>query len=357
MAMKIEAMKADMKVFDGEGGGYYAWSPSELPFLSKFQLGGGKLVLHPLGFAFPHFSDSSKLGYILEGNCTIGLVAPGSSEETVVVIKKGDVLPLQRGTVSWWFNNGDTDTTVLFLGETTRAQVPGEVSYFFMTGMQGILRGFQSDSVKKIFDLDHKEVEDILTSQQGVVIVKLRKGIQFPNPSPPTGKVYAPIGTPEADVVVKGGGIINSLTEMDFPVLVGMGISARFLRLEGKAMLSPSYVVDGSVQAIYVAKGGGQIRVVANEGKPSFDGDVVEGELLIVPQFFVVSMTADEGGMEIFSAITSSKPIFEQLAGNLSVWKALSPAVLQSALNISPELEELFKSKNARSLTIIPPRC
>ncbi|KVH93490.1 glycinin G3-like [Cynara cardunculus var. scolymus] len=355
--MNLVAEKADQTVYEGEGGAYYTWTPSKSPLLSECKLGAGKLILHPLGFAFPHSFDSSKIAYVLQGSCTVGLVASNSSEETVVVIKKGDAIPLPRGEISWWFNGGNTDLTLIFLCETAKAQVAGEMGYFFLGGAQGMLRGFQSDIVAKVFDLNNKEAEDLISSQPGSLIVKLRKGTEFPNPSEHVKeKVYAAIDTLGADVVVEGGGIINSLTEKEFPVLVGMNLSARFVRLEGKAMLAPSYVADGTGQVIYVAKGSGRIRVVGNEGKPSFDGDVKEGELMVLPQFLAASVIADEGGMELFSVINSSKPTFEQLAGNMSVWKKLSSVVLQSTLNINPELEELFKSKNTKSLMIIPPR-
>ncbi|KAI3788942.1 hypothetical protein L2E82_01725 [Cichorium intybus] len=357
MEMKLGAQAADQTVYEGEGGGYYSWSTSESPLLKESMLGAGKLLLHPLGFALPHYADSSKIGYVLQGTCTVGLVAPHSSEEKVAVIKKGDVIPLPRGVVSWWFNGGETDLTIVFMGETTKAQVPGEFTYFFMAGLLGILRGFQSDFVANIFGLSNKDAEDIATSQPGVVIVKLKNGIEFPNPSEYVKeKLYAAIDTPTADVVVKGGGIVNSLTEKDFPMLAGMGLSARFIRLQGKAMLAPSYVADGSVQIIYVAKGSGRIRVVGADGNPSFDGEVGEGELMVVPQFFAVTVIADEGGMELFSIINTSMPVFEQLAGKDSVWKAISPVVLQSALNISSQLEHLFRSKNTKTLMIIPPR-
>nr|GEW22482.1 11-S seed storage protein, plant [Tanacetum cinerariifolium] len=336
MSTKLVAKKEDVTVYEGEGGRYYSWSPSKNRLLEELKVAAGKLHLHPLGIALPHFSDSSKLAYVLQGKCTVGLVTLNSSQEVVVVIKKGDIPPLLRGVISWWFNDGDTDTTIIFLGETTIAQVPGEMSYFFCEGILGILNGFQSDFVEKIFDLDNNQVKDILTSQQGTVIVKLKNGTIFPNPSVPHGKVYAPIDTTSADVVVKCDGIINSLTEKDFSVLVEMGLSARF--------------------AFYVAKGSGQIRVVGNEGKPIFDGEVEEGELMIVPRFSAASVIASEGGIELFVALTSSKPIFQQLAGNDSVWKALPNVVLRSALNISPELEELFKMKNENILAIIPPR-
>ncbi|KAL4588469.1 hypothetical protein LXL04_001360 [Taraxacum kok-saghyz] len=153
----------------GVGGAYHAWSPSKSPLLSEFNLGAALVLLHPLAFVLPHFFDSSKFAYILQGTCTIGLVTPNSLEEIVVVIKKGDVLPFPRGggVASWWFNNGDTNITALFLGETTKSQVPGELGFFFLAGVQGILHGLQSDLVAKIYNLDINEAEKIVGNQRG----------------------------------------------------------------------------------------------------------------------------------------------------------------------------------------------
>lgn len=54
-------------IFEGAGGSYATWSGADLPLLTDAKLGGGKLVLKPLGLALPHYSDSSKVGYVLEG--------------------------------------------------------------------------------------------------------------------------------------------------------------------------------------------------------------------------------------------------------------------------------------------------
>nr|POE45888.1 hypothetical protein CFP56_40925 [Quercus suber] len=59
--------KFAQKVFEGEGGAYYSWSSSEFPILGEDKVGAGKLVLHPRGFALPHYADSSKVGYVLGG--------------------------------------------------------------------------------------------------------------------------------------------------------------------------------------------------------------------------------------------------------------------------------------------------
>lgn len=36
----------------------------------------------------------------------------------MLLVKKGDVIPVPLGAVSWWFNGGDLETIIVFLGET-----------------------------------------------------------------------------------------------------------------------------------------------------------------------------------------------------------------------------------------------
>ena len=47
--------------------------------------------------------------------------------------------------------------------------------------------------------------------------------------------------------------------------------------------------------------------------------------------------------------------IFTHLAGSSSVWKALSPSVLQAAFNVDPEVEQLFRSKRTADAIFFPP--
>ena len=60
--------KLAQKLFEGEGGSYYSWSSSRFPMLGEQKVGAGKLVLPPRGFALPHYADSSKIGYVLQGS-------------------------------------------------------------------------------------------------------------------------------------------------------------------------------------------------------------------------------------------------------------------------------------------------
>lgn len=59
--------KADQTAFEGDSGGYYVWSNEKTPLLSDYKLGAGKLLLHPLGFAIPHYADANKIGFVVEG--------------------------------------------------------------------------------------------------------------------------------------------------------------------------------------------------------------------------------------------------------------------------------------------------
>ncbi|CDY35927.1 BnaA05g30230D [Brassica napus] len=48
-------------------------------------------------------------------------------------------------------------------------------------------------------------------------------------------------------------------------------------------------------------------------------------------------------------------PIFTHLAGRTSVWKALSPEVLQDGFKVDPEVEQLFRSKRTSDAIFFPP--
>ncbi|MFS7919606.1 putative rmlC-like cupin domain superfamily, rmlC-like jelly roll protein [Helianthus anomalus] len=70
METKMVVEKADLTAFEGDSGGYYIWSNAKTPLLSELKLAAGKLLLHPLGFALPHYADSNKIGFVLEGTFT-----------------------------------------------------------------------------------------------------------------------------------------------------------------------------------------------------------------------------------------------------------------------------------------------
>ncbi|KAM7474613.1 hypothetical protein LguiB_021856 [Lonicera macranthoides] len=358
MELNLEPQMVDQTLFEGEGGGYYSWSSAKSPFLSEAKIGAGKLVLQPGGFALPHYSDSHKIGYVIQGVCTVGMVAPNSSEETVLVIKKGDAIPVPLGIISWWFNGGDSETEIIFLGDTSKAHIPGQFTYFFVAGVLSTLGAFSTEFVSKAFNFTEEESQTLTKSQTGILIVKLDQGIEIP---PPTKhfqeKYFAKIDEFfQEKYFTKINGDSNTLTESNFGLLGKLGLSANYVKLGSEEMLGPVYTTDSSVQMVYVAKGTGRVQITGASGKIELNSEVKEGELFLVPKFFVFAQIAGENGMECVSVVTSSKPEFELLAGKESVWNSFSPLVLQTTLGITSGFEELFKSNNENSTVVTPPK-
>ncbi|WJX45940.1 hypothetical protein P8452_32785 [Trifolium repens] len=343
------------QVYGGNGGSYHAWSPSELPMLREGNIGAAKLALEKNGFAIPRYSDSSKVAYVLQGSGVAGIVLP-ESEEKVVAIKTGDALALPFGVVTWWYNKDDTELVVLFLGDTSKAHKAGEFTDFFLTGSNGIFTGFSTEFVGRAWDLDENNVKTLVGKQSGKGIVKLEGNITLPQPKEEHKKGMA-LNCLEAplDVDIKNGGRVVVLNTKNLPLVGDVGLGADLVRLDGKAMCSPGFSCDSALQVTYIVRGSGRVQVVGVDGKRVLETTLKAGNLFIVPRFFVVSKIANDEGMEWFSIITTPNPIFTHMAGSSSVWKALSPTVLQAAFNVDADVEKLFRSKRTADAIFFPP--
>lgn len=354
MAIDLSPQLAN-KIYGGDGGAYYAWSPSELPMLREGNIGAAKLALEKNGFALPRYSDSSKVAYVLQGSGVAGIVLP-ESEEKVVAIKKGDAIALPFGVVTWWFNKEDTELVVLFLGDTSKAHKSGEFTDFFLTGSNGIFTGFSTEFVSRAWDLEENVVKTLVGKQSGQGIVKLKDGFKLPEPKKEHREGLA-LNCEEAplDVDIKDGGRVVVLNTKNLPLVGEVGLGADLVRLDGSAMCSPGFSCDSALQVTYIVRGSGRVQVVGVDGKRVLETTVTGGNLFIVPRFYVVSKIADPVGLEWFSIITTPNPIFTHLAGRTSVWKALSPEVLEASFNVESDVEKQFRSKRTTSEIFFPP--
>ncbi|EEF33109.1 nutrient reservoir, putative [Ricinus communis] len=327
-------------LFDGEGGSYKAWSSSDL---ATAKVGGGELVLKPRGFALPHYADSSKFG--TEG--IVGMVLPNTSKEVVLRLKKGDVIPVPLGGSSWWYNNGDSDFVIVFLGETSKAFVPGEFTYFLLSGTVGLVGGFSSEFTRQAYNLNEKEANKLAKSQTGMLIIKLEEGIRMPNPHDKDflDKLLYNIDAAPADLEVPRAGVFKTLTAAKLQCLEQVGLSVSLVKLSANAMYSPTCTANGSIDLFMLLKEVAKYRWLAS----------MAGQLFLVPRFFTVAEIAGSEGMKLLSMTNSTWPVIEEFATEKSVWNAMSPIVAQVALNVTPEFEELFKSNINKSSIIIPP--
>lgn len=211
------------------------------------------------------------------------MILPNTSKEVILNLKKGDVIPVPLAAISWWYNNGDSKLMIIFLGETNKAITPGEFTYFFLSGTQGILGGFSNEFTSKAFDMNKDEAKRLVKSQSGVLIIKLEANKTMPSNNP------------------------NDQDRTKDMICNIDGLSAKHLKLEANAMSSIMYNADGSVQVMYVVSGDGWIQIVGSSGMNVLDSEVKAGQLILVPKFFVIALSAGGDGLECFSLITSSR--------------------------------------------------
>ncbi|CAL4995222.1 unnamed protein product [Urochloa decumbens] len=357
MSMDLSPKKPS-KAYGGDGGAYYDWSPADLPMLGAASIGGAKLCLAAGGLSLPSYSDSAKVAYVLQGKGTCGVVLPEATKEKVIPVKEGDALALPFGVVTWWHNAHAAagDLVVLFLGDTSKGHKSGQFTNFQLTGATGIFTGFSTEFVGRAWDLPQDAAAKLVSTQPGSGIVKVRDGHKMPESCEKDreGMVLNCLEAP-LDVDIKGGGRVVVLNTGNLPLVKEVGLGADLVRIDAHSMCSPGFSCDSAYQVTYIVRGSGRVQVVGIDGTRVLETRAEGGCLFIVPRFFVVSKIADETGMEWFSIITTPNPIFSHLAGRTSVWKAISPEVLETSFNTSPEMEKLFRSKRLDSEIFFAP--
>ncbi|XP_054805474.1 13S globulin basic chain-like [Prosopis cineraria] len=105
---------------------------------------------------------------------------------------------------------------------------------------------------------------------------------------------------------------------------------------------------------IYGTEGSSWIQVVAENGVKVFDGEVRKGQILIVPQHFVVVKKAGGEGFGWIAVKTNDNPMMNALAGELSLIRSMPEAVLMHSYLLSRE--QVKELKKRRELTLLSPR-
>ncbi|KAG5626799.1 hypothetical protein H5410_012017 [Solanum commersonii] len=284
------------------------------------------------------------------GECIVGLISSEDSKEEVVKLQKGDTLPVTMKEVSWWYNDGHSKLEIIFLGEYDDEYTPGEYCGFFLTRFTGILNGFSNEIIAKSFHMTKPEIKNLIKDQSSSnIIIKIKEDTKMPHPCNKNAEhklVFNLDSAKHCTVEVKNGGILSTVTCRNLPLLRYIGLSANRVVLEGGALFGPIFTADLSVQLSYVTKGSGHVQIMGPLCKVVLDTKVEEGELFFVPKFFPFVVEADEGGLEFFSVITSSKWEKVNLGSNISV---------EASLNMTSDLTESFKSKIAKDAVIAPP--
>ncbi|KAL8048192.1 hypothetical protein ABFX02_07G049000 [Erythranthe guttata] len=311
--------------------------------------------------------------------------------------KQGDVLALPAGFTLWLYNNGDEQLVTVALLDTGNEanQLDQTFRNFFLAGTpqygqqtsfrregaeeeqagrkNNIFYGFEEELLAEVFDVDRETAAKLKgqDDRRGQIVRAEKFNIVLPEAEEEeerrergapwsaangleeticSAKLRENLDQPSrADVYNPRGGRISSLNSQKLPILSWLRLSAEKGTLYRNAIMAPHWNVNAH-SVIYITRGNGRFQVVGHTGKSVFDGKVREGQLIIVPQNFVVIKKAgDEEGLEWISFKTNDNAVTSQLAGRLSAIRAMPEEVLMNSYGISRQDAKNLKYKREES--------
>ncbi|KAL6519906.1 hypothetical protein OROMI_032800 [Orobanche minor] len=356
--------------------------------------------IQPRGLLLPHYNSAPQLLYVVQGRGIQGTVIPGCAEtyesgiqagsgqgrrfmdrhQKVRQFRQGDVIALPAGLTLWFYNSGDEPLVTVALLDTGNEanQLDLQFRNFFLAGSprgrtrshpgrrergeeeeaqrNNIFYGIDEELLAEVFSVDIETARKLRGrgDQRGQIVKADRFSIVLPEEEEEemrereqysangleetlcTTKLKVNLDAPtEADTYNPRGGRISTLNSQKLPILRWLRLSAEKGVLYRKAILAPHWNVNAH-SIIYVTRGSGRFQVVGYAGKSVFDGEVREGQMIVVPQNYVVLKKASEDeGLEWISFKTNDNAVTSQLAGRLSALRGMPEEVLMNAYGIS----------------------
>nr|BAA19059.1 glycinin [Glycine max] len=146
-----------------------------------------------------------------------------------------------------------------------------------------------------------------------------------------TMKLHENIARPSrADFYNPKAGRISTLNSLTLPALRQFGLSAQYVVLYRNGIYSPHWNLNAN-SVIYVTRGKGRVRVVNCQGNAVFDGELRRGQLLVVPQNFVVAEQGGEQGLEYVVFKTHHNAVSSYIK---DVFRAIPSEVLSNSYNL-----------------------
>ncbi|KAJ3687053.1 hypothetical protein LUZ61_016217 [Rhynchospora tenuis] len=287
------------------------------------------VILEPRGLLLP-YNNAPSLMYIVQGRGFIGTVFPGCPEtfqpfqqqsekeqfpmgseswrqqrtrdehQRVHRFKQGDIIALPAGVTYWCYNEGDVamvSVQVYDASNTANQLVPWE-------------RGLQMLMTTRGQEMQQQEFEEAMQGWQ-----------QY---SQSTGAQY---------------NITNGLDEMFCTIKIRSNIDR------------PSHA------DYFNQRGSRRVQVVNHRGQAVFDGQLRQGQILLITQNFAVLKKASEREMfHWVSFVTNSNHLGSQIAGKSSVFQGMPFQVLMHSYRLSLEQARVLKFGRQDETIVFSPR-
>ncbi|XP_047312687.1 11S globulin seed storage protein 1-like [Impatiens glandulifera] len=311
--------------------------------------------------------------------------------------RKGDIVAFQAGVAHWVHNDGNEDLELMVVHDTSNAdnQLDQNLRRFFLAGSPqeterrqekygsdheeifsgNLFQGFETEVLAESFNVDLETAARLQGQDDNRgFIVRVGKEFEMQRPSRfeeerrersirnnggfeetiCTMRIRENLDDPDrADQYTAKGGRISTLNSNNLPILKQIQLSAERGVLYENAMVAPQWSVNAH-SIIYILRGSGHIQVVGHSNRAVFNGEVRQGQLLVVPQNFAEVKQAGSQGLEWVSFKTNDKAVSSPLAGRTSVIRAMPEEVVMSAFRLSRD--EARRLKNNRQEVRIFPR-
>ncbi|KAI3881909.1 hypothetical protein MKX03_021278 [Papaver bracteatum] len=343
----------------------------------------------PRGPHLPFFVNAPRLVYIVQGRGMSGALIPGCPEtfhsirQSVQLrgrgqqqgdVQQGDILALPAGVTNWLYNEGETLIAVSLHDTSSNAnQLDRNLRRFQLAGSQqtqissyqqrqqqrqvqlrgqqdipenNIFNGFNVETLAEAFGVSTETARRLQgQDDQRGNIVFIDGGLQAIRPQQgeeeeqqeqryrTTNGLEETICT---DIYSEKAGRITTLNSQKLPILNYLQMSAERGVIYHNALLAPHWNLNAH-SVIYVTRGSCRCQIVGNQGRQVFNGQLNQGQMLVVPQNFAVVKQAGNEGFEWVSFKPNDNAMTSPLVGKTSVLGAMPVDVLMNAYQISRE--------------------
>ncbi|XP_058770848.1 legumin J-like [Vicia villosa] len=164
-----------------------------------------------------------------------------------------------------------------------------------------------------------------------------------------TAKIRENIARPSrADLYNPRAGRISTVNSLTLPILRNLRLSAEYVLLYRNGIYAPHWNINAN-SLLYVIRGQGRVRIVNSQGNAVFDDKVRKGQLVVVPQNFVVAEQA--GNEEAFEYVVFKTNDRAAVSHVKQVFRATAAEVLANAFGLrKSEVTQIKYNGNRGSL-------
>ncbi|KQK07831.1 hypothetical protein BRADI_2g37860v3 [Brachypodium distachyon] len=357
-------------------------------------------------------SEAGLIEYFDEQNeqfrCTGVFVIRDYAYQRVQRFTQGDVIALPSGVAHWFYNDGDVPIVAVYVFDinSNANQLEPKQKEFLLAGNyngvlqsgQNILNGFNVQLLSQAFGIREQTTRRIqsLNRERGEII-RVELGLQFLKPvdtqqQRQQQQSFQPIQHPKGqsgpyrigqtsggshngleenfcsleprlniedpsrvDTYNPHSGSITHLNGQNFPILNLVQMSATRVNLYQNAILSPFWNINAH-SVVYMIQGHALVQVVNNQGRTVFNGPLRRGQLLIIPQNYVVLKKAEREGFQYIAFKTNANSMVSSIAGKNSILHALPVDVITNAYHISIQEAQNLKNNRGEEIGAFRPK-